>query len=84
MIAFAFVDADGIPTGGGILPNLPEGAIELAAPFGTLDLPRIRWRNGAWEKARRSGVARATDRSRAGGAGGRPDGTLPSGRQQPR
>jgi hypothetical protein len=50
MIAFAFVDADGIPTGGGSLPNLPDGAIELDAPFGTLDLPRIRWRNGAWEE----------------------------------
>jgi hypothetical protein len=50
MISFAFVNSDGIPTAGGSLPNLPEGAIPLTAPFTTLDLTRIRWRKGSWEE----------------------------------
>ncbi len=50
MMAFAFIDADGLPTGGGIRPYLPDGAIPLTPPFTTNDLLRIRWRNGAWEE----------------------------------
>lgn len=48
MIAFAFITEDGIPTGGGILPHLPEGAVPLTAPFTTLDLPRLQFRDGVW------------------------------------
>lgn len=48
MIAFAFVDADGISTGGGMKPTLPDGAVELTPPFTTLDLPRLMYRDGAW------------------------------------
>jgi hypothetical protein len=48
MIAFAFLDASGIPTGGGIGPKLPDGAVELTPPFTTIDLPRIRFLDGAW------------------------------------
>lgn len=50
MIAFAYVDADGNPTGGGIRRELPEGAVPLTEPFTTLDLPRLRYREGAWEE----------------------------------
>jgi hypothetical protein len=50
MIAFAFVDGDGHPVGGGIGPTLPPGAVGLTAPFTTLDLPVLRWRNGVWEQ----------------------------------
>lgn len=50
MIPFAIIDANGIPTGGGIKPTLPEGAIPLTPPFSTLDLPRLRWRDGVWEE----------------------------------
>lgn len=50
MIAFALIDADGIPTGGGIRPTLPDGAIALTEPYTTSDLPRLRWRNGIWEE----------------------------------
>lgn len=48
IIAYAIVDQDGIPTGGGSNRVVPEGAIELTAPFTTLDLPRLRWRDGVW------------------------------------
>lgn len=50
MIAFAVIDADGIPTGGGIHRQLPDGAVALTPPFTTLDLPRLRYRDGAWEQ----------------------------------
>ena len=50
MIAFAFVNADGIPTGGGIRQELPEGAVPLSEPFTTMDLPRLRYREGTWEE----------------------------------
>lgn len=49
MTAFAFVDGEGYPTGGGIESALPPGAVELHPPFSTFDLPRLRFRNGAWE-----------------------------------
>ena len=48
MIQFAFVDTDGIPTGGGIRPALPNGAIALTKPFTTADLPRLRWTAEGW------------------------------------
>lgn len=50
MSAFAFIDADGIPIGGGVQRMLPEGAIPLPEPFTTTDLPRLQWRDGAWFK----------------------------------
>ncbi len=50
MIAFAFIDANGIPTGGGINRELPVGAILLTPPFATVDLPHLRWREGVWEE----------------------------------
>lgn len=50
MIAFAIIDKDGIPTGGGMRRELPEGAIELPAPYTTADLPRLIWRDGIWEE----------------------------------
>lgn len=50
MISFAFIDQDGIPTSGGRNRELPEGAVELTPPFTTLDLPRLRYRDGAWEE----------------------------------
>lgn len=50
MISFAYITPEGIPTGGGRLPALPDGAVELPAPFTTNDLPRIRYRDGAWEE----------------------------------
>jgi hypothetical protein len=49
MISFAFISADGIPTGGGRQPELPEGAVPLDDPWTTADLPRLRYRAGAWE-----------------------------------
>lgn len=49
MIAFAFITAEGIPTGGGIRRELPDGAIPLTPPFTTNDLARLRYRDGAWE-----------------------------------
>ncbi len=48
MIAFAHIDAQGFPTGGGVLPQLPDGAVPLSAPFTTADLPRLRWQDGVW------------------------------------
>lgn len=48
MIAFAFVTPDGIPTGGGVRPVLPEGAMALPAPLTTADLPRLRWTGAEW------------------------------------
>lgn len=51
MIAFALVDENGIPIGGGKHPKtLPEGAVELPLPWDTTDLPRLRWRDGVWEE----------------------------------
>lgn len=48
MIAFAWVNKDGIPTGGGMRRDLPEGAVPLTAPFTTLDLPRLQLVDGIW------------------------------------
>lgn len=48
MIAFAIIDANGHPTGGGIRPALPEGAIALTPPWTTADLPRLRWTGAEW------------------------------------
>lgn len=50
MIAFAYLNDDGTPTGGGKHRELPEGAVPLTPPFTTLDLPRLRYRDGAWEE----------------------------------
>lgn len=50
MIAFAFLGPDGIPTGGGCLRQMPEGAVPLPAPYTSADLPRLRFRKGAWEE----------------------------------
>lgn len=50
MIAYVFVDAEGFPTGGGMRPQVPEGAIVLPAPFTTLDLPRLQYRDGEWKE----------------------------------
>jgi hypothetical protein len=49
MIAYAFLTSDGIPTGGGVGPALPDGAVELTEPFTTADLPRLRYQGGSWE-----------------------------------
>lgn len=49
MIAFVFVDADGLPLRGGMHRAVPEGAIVLPPPWTTADIPRLRYRNGAWE-----------------------------------
>lgn len=48
IIAYATVDQDGIPTGGGSNRKLPKGAIPLTPPWTSLDLPRIRWTGEAW------------------------------------
>ena len=48
MTDFAFIDPEGFPTGGGSLPDLPEGAVALTAPYTTLDLSRLVYRDGAW------------------------------------
>lgn len=48
MIAFAFIDAQGIPTGGGMNREVPAGAIALPRPYTALDLPRLQFRDGAW------------------------------------
>lgn len=48
MIAFAFVNSDGIPTSGGVRPELPEGALVLTPPFTTADLPRLLWTGTEW------------------------------------
>jgi hypothetical protein len=48
MIAFAFIDALGRPTGGGMRRTLPDGAVALTPPFTTADLTRLIWRDGAW------------------------------------
>lgn len=50
MIAFAYLTAEGLPTGGGIRPALPEGAVPLPAPWTTMDLARLRYRGGTWEE----------------------------------
>lgn len=50
MIAFAYLNDDGTPTGGGKHRELPDGAVALTPPFTTLDLPRLRYRDGAWEE----------------------------------
>lgn len=60
MIAFAFTDADGIPTGGGIHRELPEGAVALDAPWTTLDLPRLQYRDGAWVERKLPAPAQPT------------------------
>ncbi|MFN3575361.1 MAG: hypothetical protein ACK4TJ_00015 [Tabrizicola sp.] len=48
MIAFAFIDPDGQPTGGGMAPGLPTGAVPLPPPLTTADLPRLRWTGAEW------------------------------------
>lgn len=48
MIAFAFIDANGIPTGGGMSRELPKQALALTEPFTTLDLPRLQLIDGVW------------------------------------
>ena len=48
MIAFAIIDAEGLPIGGGIRRALPEGAIALEPPLTTADLTRIRWTGTDW------------------------------------
>ena len=50
MIAFAYLNPEGLPTGGGVDRTLPEGAIPLTPPFTTDHLPRLRYRDGAWEE----------------------------------
>jgi len=50
MIAFAILDSNGIPTGGGMAPDLPEGAVPLPEGYRTTDLRRLRFRDGAWEE----------------------------------
>ena len=50
MIAFAFLDSAGIPTRGGSLPILPDGAVPLPAPYGTIDLPRLMYVGGVWQE----------------------------------
>ena len=53
IIAFAMVDEDGIPTGGGSNRELPLGAVALTPPWTTPDLPRIRWTGEAWVERER-------------------------------
>lgn len=48
MIRFAYLDAGGIPSGGGIRPSLPAGAVTLGAPYSTDDLPRLMFQAGEW------------------------------------
>ncbi|MFN4191807.1 MAG: hypothetical protein ACK4FR_02595 [Tabrizicola sp.] len=48
MIAFAYIDKEGRPTRGGVLPALPEGAVPVPAPFTTADLPHLAYRDGLW------------------------------------
>lgn len=48
MIAFAFIDAKGIPTGGGKNREVPPGAVVLPDPYSTLDLARLRYLDGVW------------------------------------
>ena len=50
MIAFAFVDINGLPTTGGELPTLPEGAIVLPEGYSTSESNRLVYRFGAWEE----------------------------------
>jgi len=51
MTAFALVNADGMPTGGGTVPSwapLPAGAIELPPGKGVEDLCGLRWTGTDW------------------------------------
>jgi hypothetical protein len=48
MIAYALIDRDGIPTGGGMGRELPKGAVALTPPWTTLDLPRIMLQDAIW------------------------------------
>lgn len=50
MIAFAYIDKNGIPVGGGIRREVPPEGVPLTPPFTTADLPRIQFRDGAWEE----------------------------------
>jgi hypothetical protein len=50
MIDFAFIDADGYPTAGGRLRELPDGAVPLPERFTKADLSRLRYRDGVWEE----------------------------------
>ena len=48
IIAYAILDPNGIPTGGGSNRHLPDGAVPLPHPFCTTDLPRLQYRDGVW------------------------------------
>jgi hypothetical protein len=50
MIRFAQLDENGNPTFGGTRKELPEGAVELPEQYSFRDLPRLQYRNGAWEE----------------------------------
>lgn len=50
MITYAFVNPDGLVTGGGIARELPEGAVRLTESFSLSDLPSLCLRDGVWEK----------------------------------
>ncbi len=50
MIAFAHVDAEGLPITGGKAAVLPDGAVALTEPYTAFDLPRLQWRDGIWEE----------------------------------
>ena len=50
MILFAFIDQGGIPTGGGVLRRVPEGALPVPEHFTISDLPRLRYVNGEWQE----------------------------------
>ncbi len=49
MIAFGFVNSDGIVTGGGMKRSLPQGAIALPDGYSTLDLGRLIYAGGVWQ-----------------------------------
>lgn len=50
MIAFAYIDKNGVPVGGGIRREVPADGVPLTPPFTTADLPRIQYRDGVWEE----------------------------------
>jgi hypothetical protein len=50
MKAYAIVDEEGIPKGGGVLRAIPDGAVLLPAPWTVSDLSKLRYRNGLWEE----------------------------------
>lgn len=74
MIAFAFLDAHGLPTGGGTGPALPAGAVALTPPFTTIDLPRLIFQGGVW--AERPALPRAVATKAGFAASERPPGAV--------